>query len=216
MPARVGVIADTHCPEFLDRLPARVFEVFNGVDLIFHAGDIDGEETLTELRRIAPIEAVRGDHDRLVRALPVSREIVVRGKRIVIVHGNRSRWLEEPNTLAWTLSLGYFRPHRGLPRALKRKFPNADVIVYGHTHRAHAETIDGVLLFNPGGVHQWNPTTATQRLNAWRSGGVRTQKPGWFEWCWLQVARHLRQVQRPTVGILEIGESRLAPQVIEL
>jgi hypothetical protein len=69
------------------------------------------------------------------------------------------------------------------------------------------ETIDGVLLFNPGGVHQWNATTATRRLR---------QKPGWFEWCWLQVARHLRRVERPSVGILEVSESRLVPRVIEL
>ena len=125
----------------------------------------------------------------------------------MLVHGNRSRLLEEPNTLAWTLSLGYFRPHRGLPRALRRRFPNADAIVYGHTHRARVETLDGVLLFNPGGVHQWNPTTATQRLKA---------KPGWFEWCWLQVARHLRRFERPSVGILEVSESGLVPHIIDL
>ena len=207
MPTKVGIISDTHCPEFLDRLPARVFEAFEGVDLILHAGDIDGEETLTDLRRLAPVEAVRGDHDRELGALPASREIVIGGKRVVLVHGNRSRLLEEPNTLAWTLSLGYFRPHRGLPRALKRRFPNADAIVYGHTHRARVEALDGVLLFNPGGVHQWNPTTATQRLKA---------KPGWFEWCWLQVARHLRSYPRPSVGILEIETDLIRPKVIEL
>jgi putative phosphoesterase len=207
MPTRVGVIADTHSPEFLDRLPQRVFEVFEGVDLILHAGDIDGEETLTQLRRLAPVEAVQGDHDRSLGALPMSREIMIGGKRIVLVHGNRSHWIEEPNTLAWTLSLGYFRPHRGLPRALRRRFPNADAIVYGHTHHAGAETIDGVLLFNPGGVHQWNPATVTRRLG---------RRPGWFEWCWLQVARHLRRFQHPSVGILEVSESGLVTRVVEL
>ncbi|GAC1475932.1 MAG: hypothetical protein PVS3B2_08680 [Candidatus Dormibacteraceae bacterium] len=216
MPTRVCVIADTHCPEFLDRLPARVLDVFDGVDLILHAGDIDGEETLAELQRVAPVEAVRGDHDRSLRALPVSREVLIRGNRIVVVHGNRSHWIEEPNTLIWTLSLGYFRPHRGLSRALKRRFPNADAIVYGHTHHASAETIDGVLLFNPGGVHQWNPTTVTRRLNAWRLQGGPTRKPGWFEWCWLQVARHLRRFPSASVGILEVSESGLVPRVIKL
>jgi uncharacterized protein len=204
---RVGVISDTHCPEFLDRLPERVFEVLDGVDLILHAGDIDGEGTLAALRHLAPVEAVRGDHDRSLVALPVSREVSVEGKRIVVVHGQRSRWLEEPNTLVWTLSLGYFRPHRGLPRALKRRFPNADAIVYGHTHRARIETIDGVLLFNPGGVFQWNPTTAKRRLE---------QQPGWFEWCWLQVARHLRCFSNRSVGILEVGDSGIIPRLIDL
>jgi putative phosphoesterase len=206
MTTRVGVIADTHSPEFLDRLPDAVFEALAGSELILHAGDINSEETLAALRRIAPVEAVRGDHDRSL-ALPESRELVVEGKRIVVVHGQRSRWLEEPNTVLWTLSLGHFRPHRGLPRALRRRFPRADAIVYGHTHRARAETIDGVLLFNPGGVHQWNPTTTARRL---------TQNPGWFEWCWLQVARYMRRHEKPSVGILEVSESGIVPQVIEL
>jgi putative phosphoesterase len=205
--SRIGVIADTHCPEFADHLPARVGEVLAGVDVILHAGDINGATTMSELKRIAPVEAVRGDHDDALAMLPESREVTVEGKKIVVTHGHRSRWLEEPQTLLWTLSLGYFRPHAGLPRTLRRRFPNADVIVYGHTHRAHVETLDGVLLFNPGGVHQWNPVTAKRRL---------AQKPGWFEWCWLQVARHLRSYPQPTVGILEIGEAGIAPKVITL
>jgi hypothetical protein len=80
---------------------------------------------------------VRGDHDRTLD-LPLWREIEVEGKRIVIVHGNRSRWLEEPNTLLWTLSLGYYRPHRGLARGLRLRFPDADAIVFGHTSRRSA------------------------------------------------------------------------------
>ena len=207
MTTRVGVVADTHCPEFLDKLPARLFEVLEGVDLVLHAGDINSEETLAALGRLAPVEAVRGDHDGSLENLPASREVTVEGKRIVLVHGQRSRWLEEPNTLLWTLSLGYFRPHRGLPRALRRRFPSADAIVYGHTHRARAETIGGALLFNPGGVHQWSPATASRRL---------TRNPGWFEWCWLQAARHLRRYEKPSVGILEVGSSGILPRVIEL
>ena len=203
---RIGVVADTHCPEFTATLPPRLFELLRGVDAIFHAGDVNGEETLAELRRLGPVEAVRGDHDHALE-LPRSREVMVEGKRIVIVHGNRSHWIEEPNTLLWTLSLGYFTPHRGLPRALRRSFPEADAIVFGHTHRPYARTIDGVLLFNPGGVHQWNPTTVTRRL---------TQHPGWFEWCWLQVARHMRRYEPPSVGILEVSAAGIMPTVISL
>jgi putative phosphoesterase len=207
MTTRIGVVADTHCPEFLDRLPDRLFEVLEGVDLVLHAGDINSEVTLAALGRLAPVEAVRGDHDGSLENLPASREVTVEGKTIVVVHGDRSRWLEEPNTLLWTLSLGYFRPHRGLPRALKRRFPKADAIVYGHTHRARAETIEGALLFNPGGVHQWNPAAANRRL---------AQNPGWFEWCWLQVARHLRRFDAPSVGILEVSAAGIVPSVIAL
>jgi uncharacterized protein len=216
MTTRVGVVADTHCPEFLDKLPARLFEVLEGVDLVLHAGDINSEETLAALGRLAPVEAVRGDHDGSLENLPASREFTVEGRRIVLVHGQRSRWLEEPNTLLWTFSLGYFRPHRGLPRALRRRFPSADAIIYGHTHSARAETIDGALLFNPGGVHQWSPATARRRLTAGRAQGAIGKSPGWFEWCWLQAARHLRRYEKPSVGILEVSASGIVPRVIEL
>lgn len=207
MTTRIGVVSDTHCPEFLDQLPDRLFEALRGVDLILHAGDVNSTETIAALGRIAPVEAIRGDHDRTLAALPLVREITVEGRRIVLVHGNRSRWLEEPETLLWTLTLGYFRPHAGLPRALRHRFHDADVIVFGHTHRPHIETRDGTLLFNPGGVHQWNPTTVAQRLR---------RHPGWFEWCWLQVARHMRAYQKPSVGILEVSPSGVVPSLIEL
>lgn len=206
MTTRIGVVADTHCPEFLDRLPDALFQALHGVDLIVHAGDVNGVETMTALGAIAPVEAARGDHDRIA-GWPSVRELSVEGRRIVVVHGNRSRWVEEPQTLLWTLSLGTYHPHAGLPRALRRRFAGADAIVYGHTHRAHVETIDGTLMFNPGAVHQWNPRTATLRLS---------RNPGWFEWSWLQVARHIRDFAPPSVGILEVGPTSMVPTVIPL
>jgi uncharacterized protein len=207
MTTRVGVLADTHCPEFIARLPEGILAAFQGVQLVLHAGDVNAQATLDELARIAPVEAVRGDHDRSLDGLPATRELTLEGKRIVLVHGQRSRWIEEPQTLLWTLSLGFFRPHTDLPRSLRQRFPGADVIVYGHTHRPDVRHVDGTLLFNPGGVHQWNPRTARRRL---------AQSPGWFEWCWLQVARHLRRYESPTVGILEIGEGGIVPRIIGL
>lgn len=202
---RVGVLADTHCPEFIEKLPDRVFRALDGVDLILHAGDVNEASTLERLREIAPVTAVRGDHDRALASLPETSEIAVEGLRIVIVHGQRSRWIEEPQTLLWTLSLGFFLPHKGLPKSLRRRFPNADVIVFGHTHRPHSHRVDGALLFNPGAVHQWNRSTARRRLG---------QRPGWFEWCWLQVARFMVRSQEPTVGILEIDRDGILPRII--
>ena len=207
MTTRVGVVADTHCPEFLDRLPDRLLELLDGVDLILHCGDITGSATIADLERIAPVEAVRGDHDRALPMLPLTHEVVVEGRRIVMVHGNRSRWIEEPQTLLWTLSLGFINPNASLPHALLRRFAGADAIVFGHTHRPYVEVAEGTLLFNPGGVHQWNAQTAAKRL---------AQKPGWFEWSWLQVARHLRRHPPPSVGFLEVSASAIVPSVVEL
>ncbi len=207
MATTLGVISDTHCPEFIERVPEQVFTALAGVQLILHAGDVTGSSTLLELGRIAPVQAVRGDHDVELAELPAVRELTVEGRRIVVVHGQRSRWIEEPQTLCWTLSLGFYRPHPDLPAGLRRRFPDADVIIYGHTHRADARTVDGALLFNPGAVHQWNPATARRRLE---------QKPGWFEWCWLQVARHMRRFEPATVGLLVIDETGVIPRIVGL
>lgn len=205
--ARIGVVADTHCPEFMERLPDRVFQALAGVDLVLHAGDVDGQATLDRLGSIAPVEAVRGDHDRGLAGLPDHREVTVEGKRIVLVHGNRSRWIEEPETLLWTLSLGYYRPHGGLPASLRRRFPEADVIVFGHTHRGLIDASARPLVFNPGGVYQWTPATTAARLR---------HRPGWFEWCWLQVARHIRSHPAPSVGILEVTAAGIEPRLVPL
>src|SRR5437667_12957 len=144
--ARIGVVADTHCPEFTDRLPDRVFEVLAGVDLILHAGDVNGQTTLEELARIAPVEAVQGDHD-------------------------------------------------------------GDLIVHGHTHQPLIDTSGRPLVVNPGGVYQWTPATTAARLR---------QNPGWFEWSWLQVARHIRRYPSPTVGILEVTSTTIEPEIVAL
>ena len=207
MTTRIGVVADTHCPEFAPRLPERLFEVLAGVDLILHAGDVNGSQTLADLGRIAPVEAVRGDHDGALESLPFSRELVIERRRIVVVHGNRSRWLEEPQTFLWTVSLGHYHPHHKLPAGLRARFPDADVIVFGHTHRPLIDRKGDQLVFNPGGVHQWNRTTTAERL---------TQRIGWFEWCWLQVARHIRSSPDPSVGILEVSRDGVEPRIVRL
>ncbi len=193
---RIGVVADTHSPEFLPELPPQLFERLAGVDLILHAGDVGGRETLARLRQLAPVEAVRGDHDGQLTDLPRTLELEAAGRRVAVVHGNRSRLIEEPVTFANTVGLGHLRLRPGLRRALRRRFPRADVIVYGHTHAARAEVFKGALLFNPGAVYQVDPTAVDRRLG---------EDPDWFEWSWLQVMRHRRRTPPPSVGILELG-----------
>ena len=202
-PTRVGVVSDTHCPEFLDHLPGRIAELLTGVELILHAGDVGSLDTLAELARIAPVEAVRGDHDPGLD-LPVRRVVEVAGRRIGLFHGNRSHLIEEPATFAGTVSLGYWWPKAGLYRHLERSFPSVDVVVYGHTHHADARRLDGTLLFNPGAVYQVTPDEALRRL---------ARGPGWFEASWLRVMRHRRVWPQPSIGILEIGPNGIAASV---
>ena len=203
---RVGVVSDTHCPEFLDRLPDQIAELLAGVELILHAGDVGSIETLAVLERIAPVAAVRGDHDRGLD-LPERRVVEVGGRRIGIVHGNRSHLIEEPATFAGTLTLGHWWPKVGLYRWLRESFPDADAVVYGHTHFADSRRLAGTLMLNPGAVYQVTPAEARRRLE---------RNPAWFEWTWLQVMRHRRVTPLPSVGLLEIGPSGIAASILPL
>jgi putative phosphoesterase len=203
---RIGVVADTHYPEFLDELPTRLGEVLEGVELILHAGDVGGPAALRELERIAPVQAVLGDHDKDLD-LPRKRVVEVAGHRIGLIHGNRSRLIEEPLTFLGTVSLGTVWPNTGIHGWLLKSFPQVDVVVFGHTHAPTTRRVGGTLLFNPGAVYQTTPQAARARLE---------RGPGWFEWSWLQVIRHRRRWSPPTVGILEIGERGIRASVINL
>ncbi len=205
---RLGVVADTHCPEFLDRLPAALAPALAGVDLILHAGDVGGEgggETLRELGRIAPVVAVRGDHDDAMQDLPTTREFLFAGTRIGLVHGNHGHLYEEPLTFLGTISLGLVGPLPGHAAWLRAQFPNADLVVSGHTHRPMFDTTARPVLFNPGPVYVVDETAVRRRLD---------RGPGWFEWSWLQVARHRIGRQRPAVGTVELDGNRIEARVV--
>ena len=204
---RVGVVADTHYEEFLDELPAAVFVRLAGCELILHAGDVGRPEALERLRRLAPVEAVRGDHDPDLDDLPRERVIEIAGRRVALIHGNRSRLIEEPVTFLGTITLGLLWPQWGLHRWLRRRFPEADAIVYGHTHTPAVDRDGGQLVFNPGAVYQTDRAAALRRLG---------RRPGWFEWSWLQVIRHRRRVPAPSVGVLEIDAEGIRAEVLPL
>ena len=211
MTTRIGVVADTHCPEFLDELPGALFEVLAGVDMLIHAGDVGGRSTLDELARIAPVHAVSGDHDRRQRldlGVPDELTLEVEGIRLAVVHGDRSHLVEEPVTLLGTLSLGLAWPTPGLHRNLRRRFPDADVVIHGHTHTPVAAPLPGGgLVFNPGAVYQVTPEAARQRL---------ARDPDWFEWSWLQVIRRRVRWPQPSVGILEVNGRAVRPVHVPL
>lgn len=128
---KIGVISDTHIPHF-KQLPEAIWQHFEGVELIIHAGDLSMLSVLDELETIAPVVAVQGnvERDEVVEALPIKREILVGGVRIGIVH-----------------ILGDTHNRVKLAR---QEFPNARVVVYGHSHIPDNQEHNGQLLFNPG------------------------------------------------------------------
>ena len=128
---RIGIISDTHIPQF-KRLPDAIWQHFDGVERILHAGDLSVLSVIRELETIAPVEAVQGnvEEEEVTRALPIKREIRVGHCRIGIVH-----------------ILGDSRTRE---RVARQEFPNARVVVFGHSHIPWNEEHEGQLLFNPG------------------------------------------------------------------
>ena len=124
-PIRIGLIADTH-----GLLRADVHRAFAGVSMILHAGDVCGDEILDELQLIAPTWAVFGNCDLPDDARLTERlDVEVGGVRIHVSHGHE---LGRPG--AATMAAAY----------------DADVCVYGHTHRQVVERVGERLVVNPG------------------------------------------------------------------
>lgn len=157
---RIGLLADTHVPYRADAIPTSVLEALRGVDLILHAGDVDEPWVLDGLRELAPVQAVRGNYHFLDgssggASLPETVEIEVAGFHIGVAHGHRLG----PATWFWKfyLLLDTMRGCRPTPvydrvtaRALLHRFPHADIIVFGHTHRFYCAYWGKTLLINPG------------------------------------------------------------------
>jgi hypothetical protein len=119
---RIGLISDTHGllrPEALDALA--------GVDEIVHAGDIGAPEILEDLRRIAPVHAVRGNNDRgaWARKLRLRLDLRLGGSRILVLHDLNELDLDPEER-------------------------RVDVVVSGHSHKPGVIRRDGTLLVNPG------------------------------------------------------------------
>jgi putative phosphoesterase len=125
---KIGIISDTHIRSSAKLLPNIVYEVFDGVDMILHAGDILIDEVIIELETIAPVYAVAGNNDGydMLCKYGSRRVLEIEGKRIGLAH----------------------RIGRGQTYEFEKD--NVDCVVYGHSHKPQNEVIDGVLFFNPG------------------------------------------------------------------
>jgi hypothetical protein len=151
----IGVIADTHVGEFLDALPQGALDALAGSDLILHAGDLSDGSVIRTLERIAPVIAVRGDHD-LPSAPHLPRRAVVQvGRhRIGLIHGKR-RSTDALVVAAHAAAGRRIGWDAGRMRAMARSFRDVDAVVFGHWHEAAIARVDGVLVMNPGAVCPW-------------------------------------------------------------
>jgi putative phosphoesterase len=173
----VGLLSDTHIPHRLRQLPGTVLEALSGMDLILHAGDVDDPAALEPLRAIAPVYAVRGnihpqDFSDGGKALPALVELQLAGQRLLLTHGHQPGlvgfFLKGLDMIAnWMKLTDKAKLNRRTARRLARLYPDADIIVFGHSHRAHVERVGRALLVNPGAVNAGpgeEPTVARMRL----------------------------------------------------
>jgi uncharacterized protein len=118
----IGVISDTH-----GLLRPEVLELFKGVSLILHAGDIGSPEVLHSLRTLAPVVAVRGNND-------------------------KDEWANEiPEvTIAHAGAISIYMLHDLKELNVAPTVTRFQALVCGHSHRSGIENRDGILFLNPG------------------------------------------------------------------
>ena len=130
---RVVALADTHAPRRWKSCPPRVAEQLHQADLILHAGDVCTAVVLDELSRFAPVLAVVGNNDGPDVAAWGATPTVqtdIDGLTVAMIHDSG--------------------PATGRPRRMRRRFPGADLVVFGHSHIPMDVDAEGIRIFNPG------------------------------------------------------------------
>jgi putative phosphoesterase len=131
----VAALADTHLTHASRRrLPASAEKLLGLADVILHAGDVTDASLLDELAGYGPVHAVLGNNDTGLD-LPETVELTLDGVAVAMIHDSG--------------------PRAGRERRMRKRFPHADVVVFGHSHIPwNAVGIDAQLLFNPGSPTQ--------------------------------------------------------------
>ena len=131
---RIGILSDTH-----GHLDPQIGVLFQGVDHIFHAGDIGPTSILDRLSTIAPVSAVRGNTDWQLD-LPETIVKSIGEKKFIIHH---------------IISIGDTR--QPIYRRLRREAP--DAVIFGHTHQSQKHITDDCLFLNSGYAGAPRPQT---------------------------------------------------------
>jgi len=130
---RVVVLADTHAPRRWRACPPRVAAQLRSADLILHAGDVCTASVLTELADYAPVVAVLGNNDQpdvAAWGAAETAELDLDGLSVAMVHDSGGA--------------------AGRIVRMRRRFPAAGLVVFGHSHIPLDESANGLRIFNPG------------------------------------------------------------------
>ncbi|HWC15098.1 MAG TPA: metallophosphoesterase family protein [Actinomycetota bacterium] len=130
---KVAVIADTHTRGMTRTVPFSAWPFLETADHILHAGDVVDPALLDEMKALAPVTVVMGNCDAAdVREWGATEDasLELGGVRIGMVHDSGTS--------------------TGRRERMRERFPDARVVVFGHSHMPMNEDADGLLLFNPG------------------------------------------------------------------
>jgi uncharacterized protein len=149
-PFEVGILSDTH-----GLLRPSVFHALEGVDHILHAGDVGNPDILTALEALAPVTAVWGNTDGfdLRHRVPEVARVGLAGLSVVVLHGHR--FGRTPT-----------------PEVLREAYPEAGLVVYGHTHRPVMEELGRRVVREPRELR--TPTVPAPRRARPGGGGGGT------------------------------------------
>lgn len=134
---RLALIADTHLRAGGHSLPEACVEQIRWADLVLHAGDVSTEEALEAIEAIGtPLRAVHGNVDtpQLQKRLPADLSLDLEGIAVAMVHDAG--------------------PAKGRLERLRSRYPDADLVVFGHSHMPLDEEREGFRIFNPGSPTQ--------------------------------------------------------------
>jgi putative phosphoesterase len=129
----IAIIADTHLPKGGRELPAACVEKIRAADALIHAGDFSAAPVLAELEGLCPVVlGVHGNVDdaELRHRLPQSLELELEGRTVGVVHDAG--------------------PSRGRLERMRARFPDAEAVLFGHSHLPLHEEAGGFQIFNPG------------------------------------------------------------------
>lgn len=153
----IGVVSDTHVPDRVSRLHPNLESALRShqPDYIFHGGDISRAAVIDELEAIAPVYAVTGNRDFLLkREFPMNQDFLINGVKVLLTHGHKdffNYWIDK---LEYVLHQYHFKRYFS---RLQKISPRAKVFIFGHSHHAENLKVDGRLFFNPGAASLGEP-----------------------------------------------------------
>ncbi|MDQ6807032.1 MAG: YfcE family phosphodiesterase [Actinomycetota bacterium] len=153
----VAIISDTHIPRRAKALPLSAAEHLRAADLIVHVGDLTTIPVLEELRSYGEVVGVHGNADdsAVQEVFPAQLDLDLAGRRVVVIHNGG--------------------PRLGRLGRLGRRYPDADAVVFGHSHvPLHETDASGFQIFNPGSATD-RRRMPTHTMGLARSDGDRVE-----------------------------------------